>query len=254
MRSVTVNGIQAYIHTGTYEAPNVPLVDGANILTATATDILGKVITASITVTGQVPQNSPPPVVVTATPSTGAAPLTVTFNVVPTVPGTIQLVTYDFEGYSQNLFTATAIAPLAHVYAAAGIYYPRVSIRTNVGTFSNKTGPSVPITQRLRVLVTGAADTPLDAWSRLKKSVAAGDFEAAGDCLNESHRDGFKAMLIDLGPTLASAMLTDFGELQQISQNEDVATYAGEITTPEGAITFMIDCIKENGSWKIFSF
>jgi hypothetical protein len=84
--------------------------------------------------------------------------------------------------------------------------------------------------------------------------VAAGDFEAAGDCLSESHRDGFKAMLSDLGPVAASIMLTDFGELQQINLDDDLAIYAGEITTPEGSITFLVDCVKEEGLWKIFSF
>ena len=61
-------------------------------------------------------------------------------------------------------------------------------------------------------------------------------------------------MMSDLGPELASTMLTDFGEIQQITQYDDAATYAGEIKILEGYITFLVDCIKENGSWKIFSF
>ena len=253
VRSVKVNGIRAYVYGGSFDAPNVPLIAGANIIAATATDILGKVSTVSIEVTGQSP-GATTSVVVTSTPPAGAAPLTVILNVVATVPGTIQLVTYDFEGYGQNLFTATAVAPLTHLYPEAGTFYPRITVHTTVGTFSNKTGPAVPLAERLRVDVTGGADGPLAAWNRLKKSVAVGDFEAAGNCLSESHRDGFKAMLSDLGTVAASTMLTDFGELQQINLDDDVAIYAGEITTPEGSITFLVDCVKEEGLWKIFSF
>ncbi len=125
---------------------------------------------------------------------------------------------------------------------------------TNLEAGKNKTGPSVPIAQRLRVLVTGGADSPLAAWSKLKNCVAAGDFEAAGECLSESHRDGLKAMMIKLGPELAPTMLNDFGQLQQIALYDDVATYAGDITTPEGVITFLASFIREDGAWKIFSF
>ena len=255
MRSVIVNGVRAYLHAGTFEAPHVTIANGANTITATATDILDRVATVSISVTGQTP-GSETSVVMTAIPSTGDAPLSATFNTVATVPGTIQLVTYDFEGTGKNLVTATSITSMVHIYGESGIYYPRIIVQTTIGAFSNNSGPGVPLTERLRVVVKPAAggNTPLDAWTLFKKWVAAGDFEAAAECMDSANRDTIKQTMSELGPVAATRMLEDFGQLQEIKKYDDCATYAGEIAIPEGAITFLVDFVNVEGSWKIFSF
>jgi len=254
VRSVTVNGVGAYLDGANFEAPNVPLANGTNTLTATVTDILDRTASASITVTGHTP-GTVTSVTATATPSTGDAPLSVTFNTTATVPGTIQLVTYDFEGNHGNPVTATSITPMTHVYAEAGVYYPRITVQTTVGTFSNNPGPGVSLAGRLRVVVNNAgASTPVAAWTRFKKWVAAGDFEAAAECMDSAHRDAIKQTFTGLGPVLATRMLEDFGDLQEIEKYEDCATYAGEIPIAEGAITFLVDFLNVDGSWKIFRF
>lgn len=254
IRSVTVNGVGAYLAGGSFEAPNVPMANGSNTLTATVTDILDRTASASIAVTGQ-PPGTVTSVTATATPVTGAAPLSVTFNTIAVVPGTIQLVTYDFEGNHRNLVTATSITPMIHVYGEAGVYYPRVTVQTTAGTFSNASGPGVPLTYRLRVVVNNIGGaTPVTVWTQFKKWVAAGDFEAVAGCMDSAHRDDIKQTLSGLGPDLATRMLEDFGDLQEIDRYEDCATYAGEIAIAEGAVTFLVDFLNVDGSWKIFSF
>lgn len=160
LRSVTVNGVRASVNVGTFGTLNVSLIIGANTITATATDILDKLATASITVTGQ-PPGPLTAVVVTATPAVGPASLIVRFNVVATVPGTIQLVTYDFEGYGKNLFAATHPS---RPYLCRG----RNHFSPDYDPFPNKTDPAVPLAGRLRVDITGGADSPHDAWSRIR--------------------------------------------------------------------------------------
>ncbi|MCX6937066.1 MAG: hypothetical protein NTU80_04095 [Verrucomicrobia bacterium] len=259
LKAVTVNGVSAYLGSGRYEASAVPLVAGPNTLTVTATDILGKTRTSTITVTAQPPAANPstglppPPVTLSATPVEGTSPLSVSFTVVNNAPGALLEVTYDFEGTHKNLVTTTTLAPLNYIYNTPGTYYPSITIRTSVGSFSNQTGPAVPLAQRLAIKVAGE-DSPLAAWKSLKQFVEVGDFTAAGEYLSETHKDGLARMLADLGPTLATKLLTDFGELQQVSASEDVAQYAADISTPDGIITFLVDCIKENGTWKIYSF
>lgn len=254
LRSVTVNGIAAYIRGGNFEAPNIPLAYGSNTLTATVTDVLDRTASASITVTGPT-TGTVTSVTATATPSSGNTPLNVTFNTTATVPGTIQLVTYDFEGDGKALVTATSITSMIHVYGEPGIYYPRITVQTTVGTFSNSPGPGVPLAGRLRVVVNRAGgNTPLDIWILFKKWVQAGDFVAAAECLDSSNADDMKAAILELGPQLAAKMVNDFGDLEEVSLSGDSATYAGEVTIAEGPITFLVDFVKENGAWKIHSF
>ena len=121
IKSLTVNGVAAYVSGHGFEAAAVPLTVGINTLTATATDILGNVSTSMISVTAQPPPLPPgatvPPeaVSVVATPSEGSAPLLVNFTVQIHAPGTLQQVTYDFEGTHQNLVTTTTLVMQPHL-------------------------------------------------------------------------------------------------------------------------------------------
>jgi len=87
--TVSVNGVAATVSSGTFTAPGVALREGANILTATATDKYGNVGSASETVT----LNTTPPQLGILSPTDGAVVMTSTVtvagNVNEQVPGTI---------------------------------------------------------------------------------------------------------------------------------------------------------------------
>ncbi len=53
--NVTVNGVAATVKNRSYSAPNVPLVEGANAITAVATDAVGNTKSTSITLVYEVP-------------------------------------------------------------------------------------------------------------------------------------------------------------------------------------------------------
>jgi len=259
LRAVTVNGVSAYLSAVGYEAAAVPLTAGANVLTVTATDILGKVRIATINVTSLPPAADPTTgivpdaVTVVATPVEGSAPLLVNFTVVNTAPGTLLQVVYDFEGTRKNLVTATTLAPVAHVYNNGGVYYPVVTVRTSAGSFTNKTGPSVPVAQRLKIKVSGA-DSPLVAWAAMKQCLAVQDINGAAECMSSERQAGFIAMMNNLGPDEALKMANDFGTLSMEQTYDDVAQYNADIATPIGVVTFPVSFIKEGGKWRIDSF
>jgi hypothetical protein len=258
IKSLMVNGKPAYLDGATFVSPSVPLVDGANILLVTAIDILGNARTASVSIIAQVPvapgTTIPlPPVVLTATPIEGNAPLHVSFSIQINAPGVLQKVVYDFEGTRQNFQIMTAPSSIAHVYSEAGDYYPVATVYTTAGVFTSNAGPASTLAERLRIKVSGA-DSPLVAWNSLKRWIAIGDFSAAGENLSGAHRASITAMLSAIGPELATKMLADFGELQQVGLKDDVAQYATDISTPDGIITFLVDFVNEGGDWKVYSF
>jgi hypothetical protein len=97
--TVDVNGVAATVTGGTYSA-SVPLVVGANTLTATATDTDGNTANASVQVTLQAPaQDTAPPAVSILTPVDG--------GLVTDLRQTIQLSYSDPSGVDTNSVTFT---------------------------------------------------------------------------------------------------------------------------------------------------
>ena len=258
IKFVTVNGVTAYVTAGTFVSPAVPLVNGANSLLVTATDILGNTSTTSISITAQVPMETGtaiplPPVVLTATPIEGNAPFPVIFNTQINTPGTLQKVVYDFEGTHQNLQVATNLSPVAHAYTESGDYYPVATVYTTAGVFTSKGGPSVPVADRLRIKVTGD-DSPLVAWTAMKKFILAQDINGAAMYVSYNRQPGFIAMMTDLGTIESMKMVNDFGIPKEDQTYNDVAQYNAAISTPIGLMSFPISFMKEDGQWHVDSF
>jgi hypothetical protein len=81
LKRITVNGVLAFVPpgSGTFEARNVFLPEGASDIVATAEDIAGNTTTATISVTGSATPTDP--VQLTVTPVAGFASLSTTFSV-----------------------------------------------------------------------------------------------------------------------------------------------------------------------------
>lgn len=111
--TVTVNGVAASVSGGVFTATGVQLREGANVLTATATDTFGNVGSASETVT----LNTTPPQLGILSPSDGAVVMTSTItvagNVNEQVPGTINAkqVTIMVNGIAAAVSNRTFSAP-----------------------------------------------------------------------------------------------------------------------------------------------
>jgi hypothetical protein len=137
LKRITVNGVLAFVSGSSWEALNVPLVEGANTVTATAEDLSGNARSATINVTGLA--NPVDPVQLTATPVGGFAPLQVTLTPQSAVPGTLQVL-YDFNGNNVVDQTAANLDPINHTYSVAGEYFPVVTVVTASGRFSSPGG------------------------------------------------------------------------------------------------------------------
>jgi hypothetical protein len=142
VQQITVNGITAFVNGTNFEALNVPLGAGTNIITATVEDLNGSTNTSSINVIGITNSDGSmnDPVQFQATPVAGFAPLQVAFQVQTNVPGTIQQVLYDFNGDDIIDLVTNNLLPLTYTYATNGEYFPVVTIQTTAGSFSSVGG------------------------------------------------------------------------------------------------------------------
>jgi DNA-binding beta-propeller fold protein YncE len=122
-----------------FEALNVPLIGGTNVITAVIEDLTGMTNAVSITVTGTTNADGSMnnPVQLQATPVAGFAPLPVTFQVQTNMPGTVQQVLYDFNGDDITDFITNSLDSIIYTYETNGEYFPVVTIQTDAGRFSS---------------------------------------------------------------------------------------------------------------------
>ena len=139
LKQITVNDVQAFINGTNFEAVNVPLIAGTNVITAVIEDLTGLTNVSSINVIGLTNSDGSlnDPVDLQATPVAGFAPLTVTFSLQANVPGTTQQVSYDFNGDDLADFVTNNLNSVTYTYATNGEYLPVVTIQTTAGRFSS---------------------------------------------------------------------------------------------------------------------
>ncbi|MGP8218816.1 MAG: immunoglobulin domain-containing protein [Limisphaerales bacterium] len=142
LKQITVNDIIAFVSGTNFEALNVPLAAGPNIMTAIIEGLTGGTNTASITIIGLTNADGSMnnTVQLQATPVAGFAPLPVTFQVQANVPGTIQQVLYDFNGDDIADFITNSLDSITYTYETNGEYFPVVTIQTDAGRFSSVGG------------------------------------------------------------------------------------------------------------------
>jgi Glucodextranase, domain B len=255
LRTLTLNGQPVFLQGNTWFARAVPLANGDNILTLVATDFNGVVTTLTRTLTANYSPNILAPVTLTASPMTGPAPLTVTFTPQLHIPGTIQSVTYYYEGQAHPASPVSTLAPTNHTYQVAGTFYPVVTIKLADGSSYSSVSNATPLAQRTKVKVTGTADnTPLAAWSALRFALENQDLKEAANNFSHANQEKYVAFFNALGPALASQTVGELGELIEVATIPFVAQYIVDVATPNGIITFPICFEQEDGVWKIESF
>ena len=138
VQSIVVNGLLAFIKGTNFEAVNVPLNDGANLITATLFDstMLTNVSSINITTTTNSDGSLNNPVQLQATPVAGFNPAAVVFQPQTNIPGVTQVV-YDFVGADIPAFTNNSLNAYTYTYTTNGQYYPVVTVQTPVARFSS---------------------------------------------------------------------------------------------------------------------
>ena len=255
LRTLKVNGYPAICAGSLWSAQAIPLVNGANILTVTATDEAGRTATLTRSVTASYTANSPAPLILTANVLEGPAPLSVTFTAQLNVSGTIQKVDYYFSGRGQADVSATTLAPKSYIYPQAGNYYPTVTVLLTDGTSYSSGGISTPLAQRLRIHVTGAGDDqPLAVWTAFGAALAAQDAEAAAFYLGSQQVQQWRDFISVVGVARISKMQADLANLSETVVLEDIMQYHASVDTPFGRVQFPVNFIREEGAWKIKGF
>jgi YVTN family beta-propeller protein len=240
---VTVNGILAFVN-GAQWAAEVPLVAGTNTITATATDALGTAVTAQISV--QVPQPQEPAVVLTASPGSGVAPLTVTWQVVNQTGRS--LVLFELDPTGTGSFGSPTFEVPPTTYSAPGLFYPTLRVMDDQGT-------QYTASTFVNVLAQDQLDALLQVkWNSLKAALKGGDIQEALNVIALGSRTRYQQIF--------QALASDLPFIEDILTDLRFVAYRGkeavfEMRRVDSGIekSFDIRFVLENdGIWRLRSF
>lgn len=246
---VTVNGYLAEVSSGVFAIADLPLTEGVNTITAFATDANGMTATDTITVSVVDPAVSP--VSISATPSSGPAPLEVVFTIESNVPDAA-LFELDYEGDgTPDASSATfdgMTSFLTHTYTSNGLYYPAFKVTDNVDEVFEKS------------TVVNAHDAPdlIEIWNAMRAALSAGDVNKAVMYFSPTTRESYRYNLTTLAQNVPQALAEDATEMANIQIYEVGDDYAlGDLSIFSNGveISFGVHFIKDkDGIWRIEAF
>jgi PKD repeat protein len=222
-------------------APNIPLVQGSNEITATATNLRGDSATTSVTITAQ---SATTGLTLSAAPNNGPAPLFVTFTY--QFNGTIQNLSIDFNGDGVADFTTTNAARALHyVYSAAGTYEARLSVTDSQGQVS-------VATTDVQVVDPATMDALFQSvWTAMTSALVAGDKEAALGFLTSSAQEKYGPVFDALLASMPS-IVASYSPLQRVSLAPEIGEYAVNRTIDGRNRIFLIYFVHaSDGVWRI---
>ncbi len=244
---VTVNGIPAEVNGKNFAIVDVPLQEGENTITASATDGSNETAVDSASVTLLNPTASS--VYLTPSPSEGQAPLSVTFTESDSIPIVRTLYEMDYDGdgiVDASAQTSDALFSSPHVYSANGLYFPTITITDVNGNKYSKT-----------TIVNVAPVPDLKAkWNSMVTALTSGDISGAAEYFSLGTRDAYQKQfqaLKDAG-VLAQA-ISGMGDMEITKTMGNAAEGDMRVTQDGKDYSFYVLFVKdEDGIWRIKSF
>ncbi len=204
---VSVNGIAALV-AGRHWAAEIPLVPGANTITAVARMRSGAETVATVTVAGGEPG---PGLVMRAEPSSGVAPFQVTWRVSSQGPRPLVTLELDPEGLGVFGPPIPALDEIQSTYATPGLRVAAVRATDDLGNI---------YLARTPVLVDDAAGASARfqaLWAGFLARLQAADRTGALAHLTPSLRSRFEPVFQQLGPDLP-VIAAGLGGIELIDQ------------------------------------
>jgi len=243
---VVVNGVLAQVHSNQFAASHVPLVIGANTITATATEFDGNNRSTSVTVTANELSN---PVELSVNPESGVAPLAVEFSIRPNVNVPITNFALDADGDGTADFTSTTLPnSIPFTYTQPGLYLATATITDNQG---NQYTDTIAI----NVLSLQELDTRLKGrWDGIKGTLMNKDIDSAVRHIEERAKPKYQQLFQQFGDHLP-AVAGSLPALQLIRIGGEVAEYyVIQLENGVEKAHFIYFARDANGIWRLQAF
>jgi len=240
---VVVNGVVAVVFGNEFVVNHVPLVEGANTVTVTATDVVGNTAQAAVAVTAATPAQA----VTVSAAALGLAPFETTLTMDSTLDLAGAVLSYTGPGTVEFLSVTPGSARVR--MTVEGTYLFTVTVRDAANTPYQDT-----------VAVTAVSRTSLDTlllgkWTAMRSALSAGDIEGAlpyfAGPAQARYRQQFTALAAAL-PQIAA----DMANISSVvTLDEHHAEYELQRIESGGVFSYLlIFSPDEQGLWKIQGF
>jgi hypothetical protein len=240
---VVVNLQPAAVRGGVFMA-KVFVDQDTTELVAMATDAGGATTSATIPITVVGTPSSE--IALRASPSSGVAPLQVSF----TAAGawTSKQVTADFDGDGRVDFQGARLDGAPFTYALPGLYLATASV-------SDRQGNQVDVFTTVEVYDRAALDALLQAkWASMKDALRAGDIPRALEAVTHQSRERYGRLFTDLQPQFGriDTILTD---IEAVDFHGRTAEYQMLRTRGNTTLSYLVGFLQdEDGIWRLDSF
>ncbi|MBU0728525.1 MAG: hypothetical protein KKE17_10965 [Proteobacteria bacterium] len=248
---VTVNGIVAQVNGNQFFANNVPLQEGENTITATATMPDNTTVSHSIMV-NVVTSNTMNWIELDVFPESGIAPLNSRLSVKPHLTFTPQTYEVTYTGNPGVSMITVSETEFNLTFSLPGLYtlYYTVTDPQDI-EYSQKV--------MVNVMDKDGLDALLKAkWNGMKGALSAQDVEGGLDYFLESSKTNYRYALNVISPDLPQ-IVEDFQDIEMIYSKDNRTKFrmnrVHDIDGNPVTITYYIYFIKDkNGFWKIEQF
>ena len=240
---ITVNGVLAMIYNNQFVANHVPLDEGENTITATATDTEGNTAAASINVNALTTGDY---IKITADTESGISPLETTLRVEGSVSFTESSLTHTGPGEVQVLENPGPEEYRVQM-TTPGIYYFIAEIEYQGEIYAD--------TVAIQVLSEEELDALLRAkWNGMRQGLAQNDIDSAVSYFAESSKENYREMFTILSDNLTQ-IEQELSDIQFIGVTKNSVEYDIRITRDGDEYSFhLLFARDEDGLWKIRSF
>lgn len=240
---VVVNGIVALVYNGVFVADNVTLSAGSNTITAIATPFGGQSVQAQVTVSSTA---APVLLEVAASPTSGIAPLDVTFTYQFGSTTSIQSLRLDFDGDGTfDFFTSDPTTTLQHTYTISGLYLARLQVTDQQGAVSDAV---------VAIVIRDAAS--MDAmfksmWDGVNAALVAGDIPTALTFLDSAAQEKYAPVWQVLLPHMAE-IVASYSPVRALSISDSIGEYGLNRMINGEKRLFLIYFLKDaDGVWHL---
>ena len=241
---VIVNSIPGQTQ-GTNFAAMVPLQQGQNSITATATDACGYKVQDTITINTETLQE---PIRLTAIPSSGTPTLNVTFEAEPSIQNPVSNYAWDLNGDGTPEQTGPTLSKLTTQYQNSGLYFPKVTITDTEGnTYEETTMINVLSKVEMDALLKGK-------WEGMKEALGQGKVEKALLYFTQGSKERYRGIFTAISNQLPD-IVRNMQEIRLIYMKDGVAKYRIRRIENAGEVTYYIYFeVDENGLWRLRQF
>lgn len=241
---VIVNGIAAAFINNQFVVNDVPLNEGQNTITVTATDINGTTATKTITINATIPENY---IKLSAYPESGTAPLEITLRINGTFSITNPIITSTGPGTVEQLVSDNP-DEFKYKMTTEGVYY-------FTACATGPDGNTYQDTMAITVLPQAQIDALLRAkWSALTSYLADKNIPSALTLMHPLVRDRYQTIFNLLKDTMPTLIAAHEG-LVLVSMEADSSYYDLNVFEDGVRSAYRIVFEKdENGIWLVSDF